>query len=184
MDVTSATPEPAPPAPPAAPPAPSPAAPAPAASAAAPPAPPPARPGDDLDRLAVDLRVALLRAARRLRSQKSVEDLTDGQFSVLAHLHAQGPRTPGELAEAEHVRPPSMTRTVAALAAAGYVERTGHPDDGRQVLVFPTAAGRAAVEDTRARRAAWLGERLARLDDGERATLAEAARLLRAVVEE
>ncbi|WP_432573615.1 MarR family winged helix-turn-helix transcriptional regulator [Kineococcus sp. SYSU DK005] len=182
--MTSATPEPAPPAPPAAPPAP-PAAPSTAPSAAPPPGPPPARPGDDdLDRLAVDLRVALLRTARRLRSQKSVEDLSDGQFSVLAHLHVHGPRTPGELAEAEHVRPPSMTRTVAALAAAGYVERTGHPDDGRQVLVLPTAAGRAAVEDTRARRAAWLGERLARLDEGERATLAEAARLLRAVVEE
>ncbi|WP_432483176.1 MarR family winged helix-turn-helix transcriptional regulator [Kineococcus esterisolvens] len=137
-----------------------------------------------VDRLAVDLRVALLRTARRLRSQKSVEDLTDGQLSVLAHLHVHGPRTPGELAEAEHVRPPSMTRTVAALAEAGYVERTGHPDDGRQVLVFPTTAGRTAVEETRARRSAWLHERLARLDDEERATLAAAARLLLEVVAE
>ncbi|WP_432503114.1 MarR family winged helix-turn-helix transcriptional regulator [Kineococcus arenarius] len=147
---------------------------------------PPGAPVDEarVDLLAADLRVAVLRTARRLRSQKSVEDLTDGQLSVLADLHVHGPRTPGELAEAEHVRPPSMTRTVAALAAAGYVERTGHPDDGRQVLVFPTAAGRAAVEETRARRSAWLRERLTRLDDDERATLESAARLLRAVVEE
>ncbi|MCI2239957.1 MarR family transcriptional regulator [Paenibacillus sp. TRM 82003] len=143
-----------------------------------------AAPDDPTGDLAVELRIALLRTARRLRSQKSVDDLTDAQFSVLAHLHVHGPRTPGELAEAEHVRPPSMTRTVAALEGAGWVQRTGHPDDGRQVLVLLTAAGAAAVEETRARRSAWLRERLARLDDDERATLAAAARLLRAVVQE
>ncbi|WP_337059341.1 MarR family transcriptional regulator [Kineococcus sp. G2] len=140
--------------------------------------------GDPTGDLAVELRIALLRTARRLRSQKSVDDLSDAQFSVLAHLHVHGPRTPGELADAEHVRPPSMTRTVAALEGAGWVRRTDHPDDGRQVLVLLTAAGRSAVEETRARRSAWLHERLARLDDDERATLAAAARLLRAVVQE
>ncbi|WP_432491088.1 MarR family winged helix-turn-helix transcriptional regulator [Kineococcus gypseus] len=170
--------------------APGPAAPPRPAAAPSPPSPPSFQvaPGagagqERVERLAVDLRVALLRAARRLRSQKSVEDLTDGQFSVLAHLHVHGPGTPGELAEAEHVRPPSMTRTLAALVAAGYVERSGHPDDGRQVLVGLTAAGRAAVEETRARRSAWLGERLAGLDEQELATLEAAARLLRSVVE-
>ena len=137
-----------------------------------------------LDQLAVDLRIALLRTARRLRAMKSVDELSDAQFSVLAQLHGGGPRTPRELAEAEHVRPPSMTRTLAGLVDAGLVQRTDHPHDGRQVLCSVTEAGHRVVEDTRARRAAWLGRRLAELDEGERATLAEAARILGRVVGE
>lgn len=135
-----------------------------------------------LDQLAVDLRVSLLRTARRLRAQKSVDELTDGQFSVLAQLFNTGPRTPGELAEAEHVRPPSMTRTIASLVEAGLVTRTDHPDDGRQVLVSPTEAGRRVVLETRERRAAWLSRRLEDLSPADRATLAEAARILNAVI--
>ncbi|PRY12831.1 MarR family winged helix-turn-helix transcriptional regulator [Kineococcus rhizosphaerae] len=135
-----------------------------------------------LDQLAVDLRVSLLRTARRLRAQKSVDELTDGQFSVLSQLFNAGPRTPGELAEAEHVRPPSMTRTIASLVEAGLVARTDHPDDGRQVLVSPTEAGRRVVLETRERRAAWLSRRLEDLSPADRATLAEAARILNAVI--
>ena len=137
-----------------------------------------------LDQLAVDLRVSLLRTARRLRAMKSVDELSDAQFSVLAWLHSDGPRTPRELAEAEHVRPPSMTRTLAGLVDAGLVQRTDHPRDGRQVLCSVTEAGHRVVEETRARRAAWLGQRLAGLSEDERATLAEAARLLGRVVGE
>ncbi|MEZ0165736.1 MarR family winged helix-turn-helix transcriptional regulator [Kineococcus sp. LSe6-4] len=147
----------------------------------------PSRPAPEdvaLDRLAVDLRISLLRTARRLRAQKSLDDLTDGQFSVLAHLVNGGPRTPGELAEAEHVRPPSMTRTITSLVEAGLVSRTDHPDDGRQVLVAVTDAGRQVVLQTRARRAEWLSRRLEDLSPAERATLAEAAALLTRVVSE
>ncbi|WP_432542218.1 MarR family winged helix-turn-helix transcriptional regulator [Kineococcus sp. SYSU DK002] len=136
------------------------------------------------DRLAVDLRVCVLRTARRLRAQKSVDELTDAQFSVLSQLHGGGPRTPGELAEAEHVRPPSMTRTIAALVESGLIERTDHPDDGRQVLVSATEAGHRVVEETRARRSAWLSRRLDGLSPGDRATLAAAVTVLNSVISE
>jgi DNA-binding MarR family transcriptional regulator len=151
------------------------------------PSPDPATGTTDLaapDQLAVDLRISLLRTARRLRAQKSIDELTDGQFSVLSQLYSHGPMTPGELAEAEHVRPPSMTRTIAALVDAGLVSRTDHPQDGRQVLIAGTAAGRGVVEETRDRRAAWLSSRLRTLTDAERDTLAEAARILRTVIAE
>lgn len=146
--------------------------------------PAPAGTSTTLDQLAVDLRVSLLRTARRLRAQKSVDELSDAQFSVLAHVFSQGPRTPGELAEAEHVRPPSMTRTIAGLVEQGLVLRTDHPDDGRQVLISTSDAGRRVVEETRARRAAWLSRRLETLSEAERATLADAARILRTVISE
>lgn len=93
--------------------------------------------------LATDLRVALMRTARRLRVEKSSEAITDAQYSVLASLDCDGAQTPRSLADREHVQPPSMTRIVNALVEAGLVTRTDHPDDGRQVLVEITEAGRA-----------------------------------------
>lgn len=132
--------------------------------------------------LAAELRIALMRSVRRIRQEKSSEALSDGQYSVLAWLDARGPMTPGELADAEHVQPPSMTRTVNALVDAGLAERTGHPDDKRQVLVAITDTGRREVAETRKRRDAWLAQRLADLTPQEREVLARAAEILRRVV--
>ena len=132
--------------------------------------------------LATDLRVALMRTARRLRVEKSSEAITDAQYSVLASLDCDGAQTPRSLADREHVQPPSMTRIVNALVEAGLVTRTDHPDDGRQGLVEITEAGRAEVKETRRRRTAWLAGRLAELTPDERDTLARAAEILRRVV--
>jgi DNA-binding MarR family transcriptional regulator len=125
--------------------------------------------------LAADLRVSVMRLARRLRQQRSDDDISTGQYSVLAALVTHGPRTPRELADLERVQPPSMTRTVAGLVEAGLVDRTDHPDDGRQVLVSVSEAGATVVHETRKRRTAWLSQRLAELTSQERATLAEAS---------
>jgi len=133
--------------------------------------------------LAAEVRVALLRAARRVRVERSDEDVSAGQFSVLAYLDRHGPATPGAIAEFERVRPPSVTRTLAALEALGLVERSPHPDDRRQVLVRLTASGREAVETTRSRRDAWLARRLADLDPAERELLAAATDLLRRIAD-
>lgn len=140
-------------------------------------------PGADVEALAADLRIALMRAVRRLRAEKSDEDLTDAQYAVLAYLDRHGPATPGALADFERVKPPSMTRTLAALVDLGLVARAGHPDDGRQVLVRLTESGRDTVETTRARRNTWLARRLAALDPEQRATLAAAADVLRRMAE-
>jgi DNA-binding MarR family transcriptional regulator len=132
--------------------------------------------------LAADLRVALMRSVRRIRQEKSSDVITDGQYSVLAWLEKNGPLTPRELADHEHVQPPSMTRTVNALAEAGLVDRASHPDDRRQVLVAITADGAREVHETRKRRDAWLARRLADLSPEEREVLARSAEILRRVV--
>jgi DNA-binding MarR family transcriptional regulator len=131
--------------------------------------------------LSAELRMALLRAARRLRAERSDADLSDAQLSVLAYLDRAGAATPGELAEFERVRPPSMSRKLASLAELGLVSRVGHPDDARQVLVELTPTGRRMVRETRTRRDAWLADRLAELSPEERATLAAAADILRRI---
>ena len=127
--------------------------------------------------------MAIMRTSRRLRQERSTDDVTPGQYSVLAVLDRQGPLTPRELAAFEKVQPPSMTRTVAALADLGLVRRTEHPTDGRQVLVSLTPEGQVVVRETRRRRDAWLARRLAELTPAERETLAAAAALLHRVAQ-
>jgi DNA-binding MarR family transcriptional regulator len=131
--------------------------------------------------LAGELRVALVRSTRRLRMERSSEDITDGQYSVLAALSKLGPLTPGDLAERDHVQPPSMTRTIGRLVEMGLVARSEHPTDRRQVLVSVTEAGDREVRETRRRRDAWLSQRLAALTPAERATLAQATEILRRI---
>ncbi len=128
--------------------------------------------------LAVELRMAIMRTSRRLRQERSVDDVTPGQYSVLAVLDVHGPMTPREIATHEKVQPPSMTRTVTALEEAGLVSRTDHPTDGRQVLVALTVEGSSVVRETRRRRDAWLARRLTELDADERETLHRAAEIL------
>ncbi|GAA1447998.1 MarR family winged helix-turn-helix transcriptional regulator [Leifsonia poae] len=125
------------------------------------------------------LRVGVARLSRRLRAEKADDELSDTQTSALAFVVREGPRTIGQLSEHERVTPPSMNRTVNHLEAAGYIRRTPDPDDGRKVVVEVTDAGRALVTETRRRRDAWLHKRLRTLTPEQRATLAEAATILR-----
>lgn len=134
--------------------------------------------------LAAELRVALMHTSRRLRNERSSDDVTPGQYTVLAVLDRHGPLTPREIAAHEKVQPPSMTRTLAALEALGLVTRTDHPTDGRQVLMSLSDQGRREVVETRRRRDAWLARRLAALDPEEREVMARAAEILGKVVAE
>lgn len=133
----------------------------------------------ELTDLADDLRVAVTRAVRRIRQERSSDEITDGQYAVLAALSCRGPMSPTALAEDQHVQPPHMTRLVNALVAAGLARRDEHPTDGRQVVVSITEAGAVEVRETRRRRNEWLDARLAAFAPDERAVLAEAAGLLR-----
>ena len=108
----------------------------------------------------------------------STADLPEGQFAVLTTLHKHGAMTPGALADHERVRPPSITRTVNALAEIGLVTKVGHDTDKRLVLVDLTSAGRDEVRETRRRREAWLTTNLGQLTPEERQTLAAASELL------
>jgi DNA-binding MarR family transcriptional regulator len=115
-------------------------------------------------------RLALLRLARRLR-QQTLPGITPSQQSALAAIADRGPLTLGALAAFENVRPPSITRIVAALEAERWVERTTDPDDRRVVTVVVTAQGRRELKRIREERNVWLARRLALLDDDERQVL-------------
>lgn len=128
--------------------------------------------------LAGKLRLAVVRLNRRLRAQRTTDDLSLTQMAALSTLHKNGPMTPGQLAEKEGVRPPSMTRVIAALEELGYVGRTPHPTDGRQAIVSATDDGVRYVEATISVREAWLDARLAELSGEERDVLARASEII------
>lgn len=135
----------------------------------------------DSAREASDLRMATFRLARRLRSERAVDSMSDGQFAVLAGLTMHGPHTLSELAERERVSAPSMNRTVNCLEESGYVVRTPDESDRRKVNIGMTDAGSAIVDETVRRGDSWLKEALASLTDEQRATLHAAALLMREV---
>lgn len=126
-----------------------------------------------------ELRIAIVRLARRLRLQRGITEVTDGQLSVLFGLAKFGPQTLGSLSELERVTPPSMSRTVGALEGDGLVSRTASPDDGRKVLIEITPEGLKIVQETKQRRAAWFSTALGALTEEQRQALDAAAPVLR-----
>ena len=123
------------------------------------------------------------RLARRLRAEKSVDDLSDGQFSVLAALYTHGPHTLSSLAERDRVSAPSMNRTVGALEELGYLTRVPDADDKRRVSITLTSTGTDTVKATVKKRDAWLTHALKSATPEERATLADAAVIMQRLAE-
>ena len=124
------------------------------------------------------LRLGVMRLARRLRVERETNDLTFNQLAALGTLHRRGAMPVGEMAMHENVKPPSMTRTVAALEEAGLVTRRPSETDGRQVVVELTEQAHRVLDEDRARRTAWLAQRLGDLSPGEVELLARVAPLL------
>lgn len=113
------------------------------------------------------LHSVAIRLLRSVRGEDRATGLTPARLSALSVLVFGGPRTLGELAAAEQVTAPTMSRLAAALEEAGLVRRGPHPEDGRSVVLDATGEGRRLMEEGRDRRVARLAELLRRLDAGE-----------------
>src|SRR5215203_1040758 len=100
---------------------------------------------------AAALRLGVMRLARRLRVERDGNDLTFNQLAALGTLRLHGALTVGEMAALENVKPPSMTRTVAALEEAGLVTRRASEIDKRQVVVDLTEHAVRVLDEDRAR---------------------------------
>jgi DNA-binding MarR family transcriptional regulator len=135
----------------------------------------PAAVGDD--QLAARLRVAVTRLNRRLR-QESMTGVSPSQEAALAAVGRLGRPTLGELAQAEQVQPPSMTRVVAAMEAAGLLVRSGDEEDRRVSRVELTPQGRATLERIRSLKTAYLARQIGLLTPEDRDDAERLARLL------
>jgi DNA-binding MarR family transcriptional regulator len=136
----------------------------------------------DARELADRLHSLAIHLLRRLRAEDRASGLSAPRLSALSVVVFRGPIVLGELAAAEQVRPPTMTRLVQALERQGLVKRRHDPGDRRVVLVEVTPRGRALFARARARRVDRLAERLAALDGAALGSLGEGAKVLAEVV--
>jgi DNA-binding MarR family transcriptional regulator len=121
---------------------------------------------------------AAIHALRHVRREDPATGVPAARLSALSVLVFGGPRTLGELAAAEQVRPPTMTRIVQALERDGLVRRDHDPNDGRVARIRATAKGRRVMLRGRERRIANLAELLGRLSQQEIAQVRKAAELV------
>jgi DNA-binding MarR family transcriptional regulator len=115
---------------------------------------------------ASDLRVALLRIQRQLRTRTG-SDITPSQSSALSRIEQFGPVRLGSLAELEGTTAATMSRVIDSLADRQLIERVPDPHDGRASLVQLSPEGGALLHGLRARYTEALRGAMAELSDGE-----------------
>src|SRR5437870_8348299 len=135
----------------------------------------------DAAEIAERLHSAAIHLLRRLRVTDRASGIGPAQLSALSVLVFGGPRSLGELADAEQVRPPTMSRIVAGLERAGLIRRHA-TEDGRRVRLEASAKGRKILEAGRQRRVESLAKALASFTDKEQRQLGELTDLLREVI--
>jgi DNA-binding MarR family transcriptional regulator len=125
--------------------------------------------------------IHLLRWIRRVDEETG---LSPARLSALSVVVFVGPLSLGELAAAERVTPPTMTRLVAGLHAEGLVRRDPHPEDRRAVRIRATAKGTALLQRARDRRVQRLVGRMRTMDSGDIRAMARAARAVERITDD
>ena len=138
-------------------------------------------PGGKAFETADRLHSAAIHLLRRLRVRDRESGVGPAQLSALSVLVFGGPRSLGELAEAEQVRPPTMSRIVAGLERSGLVKRR-KTEDGRRVRLEASAKGTKILQEGRKRRVESLANALSVLSETERQKLAELVDVLQQII--
>ena len=132
--------------------------------------------------LADALHSAAIHLLRTLRREDDASGLSAPRLSALSVVVFGGPLTLGQLARAEQVKPPTMTRIVTGLERAGLVERVDDSSDRRLTRIKATAKGQRVLAAGRARRVELLTKALRALDDNALANLDRGVQLFREIV--
>src|ERR1700730_1739145 len=119
----------------------------------------------DHTELATRFRFALFPLVRQLRHHNG--DITASQASALATINRDGPLTVGELAKAEHVSSPMITKIAKGLEEEGLVTRSADSTDKRVTHLAITTEGERRLERSRRRKNAWLARQLQGLSPDE-----------------
>ena len=127
------------------------------------------------------LHSAAIHLLRRLRVRDRESGVGPAQLSALSVLVFGGARSLGELADAEQVRPPTMSRIVAGLERAGLVRRHA-TEDGRRVRLEASAKGTKILQAGRRRRVESLAKAVSSFSEKEQQQLGELTGLLELVI--
>ena len=128
--------------------------------------------------VAARLHSSAIRLLRALRREDDGSGLSAPRLSALSVIVFAGPMSLAELAAAEQVKPPTMSRIVDALVERGLVTRIAKPGDRRSVEIESTREGAQLLEAGRERRVAALVKRLAGLAESERRALSRGVEIL------
>jgi DNA-binding MarR family transcriptional regulator len=131
--------------------------------------------------IADQLHSAAIHLLRRLRVRDRESGIGPAQLSALSVLVFGGPKSLGELADAEQVRPPTMSRIVTGLQRCALVRREA-TEDGRRVRLTATPQGVALMWEGRQRRVESLARAVGGLPESNQRQLHEAVNLLREVI--
>jgi DNA-binding MarR family transcriptional regulator len=124
---------------------------------------------------------AAIHLLRKIRKEDDRTGITPARLSALSVLVFGGPVRITDLARAEHVKPPTMTRIVAALEAGRLAKRTSDVTDGRSARIEATRRGARLMQEGRKRRVMRLGDALEGLSNEDLAVLARAAEIIESV---
>ncbi len=141
----------------------------------------PSPPSSTATAVADQLHSTAIHLLRRLRVRDRETNVGPAQLSALSVLVFGGPRSLGELADAEQVRPPTMSRIVAGLERSGLVRRHA-TEDGRRVRLEASPKGVSLMWEARKRRVDSLAKAVGALPENEREQLRKAVTLLQQVV--
>jgi len=133
---------------------------------------------DSLDALAEMLHRGAIGLLRRVKEADQETGISPPRLSALSVLVFGGPQSLASLAKAEGVKPPTMSKLVVELEAAGLVEKSPDPEDKRGLIIAATTKGRRIMLQGRDRRLAILKHRLAGLSRADISRLEAAAPLL------
>jgi len=136
----------------------------------------------DSDKIADQLHSVAIHLLRRLRREDDSSGLNAPRLSALSVIVFGGPITLGDLAAAEQVRPPTMTRLVNALEELGLVTKQKSSHDGRSVILLATASGRQLLMAGRQRRVRALASQVELLSPLQQEILQSAAQILQDVI--
>jgi len=137
-----------------------------------------------LDRYEVANRLhsAAIHLLRLARKQDALSRQGPARLSALSVLVFGGPKTLGQLAQAEQVKAPTMSRIVAGLKQSGLARIEKDTKDARRIRVSVTPRGERLLQQARQRRIHLVAETLASLGEEELATLQRAASLIEQTV--
>jgi len=124
------------------------------------------------------LHSAAIHLLRRVRKQDVATGEGPARLSALSVLVFGGPKTLGELAAAEQVKAPTMSRMVAGLARDHLVEIASDPGDARRMHIRATGKGKSILQKGRERRIAYLAAHLNQLRPDDLQALGDAAEIL------
>ncbi len=124
------------------------------------------------------LHSAAIHLLRHVRVEDVGTGLSAPRLSALSVIVFAGPISISALADAEQVRPPTISRLVKELEWQGLVTRERDSEDRRVQWIRATAKGRKLLFEGKERRVARLASGIAQLTREERATVAGAAAII------